>query len=91
MTRYSAKEAVATHCMMDLAEMNEYRYQPTLWSMPVWDFGGKHLYTARRIGSKKKPVHRYDDFSPSGYEWKVVFTWNTSEVLEGTDVEEDAA
>ena len=86
--RYTAKEAVATACNMDLAEMNDARYQPTLWSMPIWDFGGKP-YTARKIGSKKTPVNRYDHISGgSEYDWKPIFTWKTWEVLEGNEIEE---
>ncbi len=88
MVRYTAKEAVATACGMDIAEMNDYRYQPHDWTMPIWDFG-KHPYTARKIGSKKTPVNRYDHISGgSNYDWKPVYKWQTWEVLEGSDKED---
>jgi len=88
MPRYSAKEAVATACNMDIAEMNGARYQPTMWSMPIWDFG-THPYTARKVGSKKTPSNRMTPQLDGDYVWKPVFTWQGWEVLEGHEIEED--
>jgi hypothetical protein len=94
--RYTAKEAVATICGMDFAEMNDARYQPTMWSMPVWDFGAKP-YSARKVGSKKTPVNNHTDHLTGGlYNWEPVGVWKDWEVLEGQtigdyDDENDAA
>lgn len=88
MTKYTSKEAVATHCNMDYDEMNDYRYQSTMWTMPVWSFGDANMYSARPVGSKKTPVNRNDHLHGSQYNWKPVETWKTWEVLQGTPVED---
>jgi len=92
--RTTAKEAVATACSMDIAEMNDARYQSTMWSMPLWDFGNRP-YTARKVGSKKTPTNRATDHLTGAlYEWRPIYVWKDWEVLEGHEIddgEDDAA
>jgi hypothetical protein len=52
--RYTAAYIIAFEYGMDLAEMAEYRYQPTLWRNPaVYSFGDEFYYAAP--ANKKMP------------------------------------
>jgi len=45
--RRTSAEIIAFHCMMDLAEMPEYRYQPTRWANPaIYTLDDQFYYAA---------------------------------------------
>jgi hypothetical protein len=44
--RITAAEVIATHISYDLAEMSEYRYQPTRYSSPAIYAVGDQYYSA---------------------------------------------
>ena len=63
-----ANEIIAFHLGMDLAEMPEYRYQPTKWRNPaIYSFGDDGFWAAPASG---KMPEDYCDFS----DWKHVAT-----------------
>ena len=54
MAKQSA-EIIAFYLCQDLAEMREYRYQPTKWSTPaVYSFGDERYYAAPTSGKMPK-------------------------------------
>ena len=52
--RISTKEVIATAVNYDMAEIEEYRYQSTRTTLPVYAIGD-HYYCAPRIAGARPP------------------------------------
>ena len=74
--RRTAAEIIATHIGYDMAEMSEYRYQPTRYSSPAIYAIGDTYYCAPSNGKLHK-----------GWDWTLAATVLGREVFEaGTQV-----
>jgi hypothetical protein len=64
--RVTAAEVIATHYLMDLAEMKEYRYQPTRYTNPAIYSLGPTDYCAAPASGKMPPRYCDMDWQPDG-------------------------
>ena len=65
-----AREIIASHFSMDIAEMADYRYQPTKWVNPaVYSFGDSGYYCAPASGKVPKNYCDMDNWQEIGEQY----------------------